>query len=203
MSRKPLPWYWFRPGPERDAARESEKRRVQEARSRAMGKRRELLLAGRDAEIRRLWSEGVSNRELVERFGLAKSTISGIVASLPKRPRRFGDPWDVTWPYPRRRAPDNPAFTRASREFKKVEPLDPADILGSHAVGPKGSAHGRSKLTEEKVIEMRRLRSEGWTTPQLARRFGVSRNTACYAMSGATWKHVPGAIVPSRTDLDR
>ena len=59
------------------------------------------------AEIRRLWSEGCPGVEIARRFGLAKSTVSGIVADLPKR-RRYGDPWEVAWPLPRREV-DAPA----------------------------------------------------------------------------------------------
>lgn len=55
----------------------------------------------------------------------------------------------------------------------------------------RGSDHGRAVLDAEKVTEARRLKAEGWTYPQLVKRFGVSRNTLYYAISGRTWTHVP------------
>jgi hypothetical protein len=61
----------------------------------------------------------------------------------------------------------------------------------------RGSDHGRAKLDEPKVIEMRRLRREDWSTGRIARMFGISRNTACLALNGTTWSHVPGAIAPN------
>jgi hypothetical protein len=50
---------------------------------------------------------------------------------------------------------------------------------------------GRVKLDEEKVSELRRLKAEGWTYPQLARRFNIARSTVHYALNGCTWRHVP------------
>lgn len=197
-----IPWNWFRPGPERDAARARDKRRRQglaaELLAKARAQRRGVTLAERNSEILRLWRDGVSGVEIAERFGLAKSTVSGIVAGLPSR-RRYGDPEDVTWPYPRRFSPVRSIAPRPPRRFDKAGPPDPADVLGARVAAPKGSAHGRSVLDEAKVIEMRRLRSqELWTTGALARHFGVGRNTVCYALIGTTWGHVPGAIAPKR-----
>jgi orotate phosphoribosyltransferase-like protein len=64
-------------------------------------------------------------------------------------------------------------------------------VLGGFATACKGSAHGRSKLTEDLVVEMRRLRLRGWSTGRLAKHFNVARNTVCYALNGTTWSHVP------------
>ena len=54
----------------------------------------------------------------------------------------------------------------------------------------RGSSHGRAKLTEEKVLELRRLWSLGWTCPELARKFGVCRRNVYAVLRGETWTHV-------------
>lgn len=63
-------------------------------------------------------------------------------------------------------------------------------------VSVRGSLHGMALLDEDKVREARRLRRGGWTTGQLARRFGVNRNTMCYALNGTTWRHVADDPAP-------
>jgi hypothetical protein len=78
------------------------------------------------------------------------------------------------------------AFT--PRPSPPPEPLDATGHLGTPAVG---SAHGRAKLDEPKVIEARRLRAEGSTYAELARRFDVNPQTVLYAVTGVTWSHVP------------
>lgn len=57
-----------------------------------------------------------------------------------------------------------------------------------------GSSNKQSKLTEERVVEMRRLhREEGMLPRQIATKFGVGY-TCCYsALTGRTWAHVPVA----------
>lgn len=54
----------------------------------------------------------------------------------------------------------------------------------------RGEVHGKSKLTVEKVREIRRLCSEGWTQGHIAELFGVTRQTISYIARGATWKEI-------------
>jgi len=54
----------------------------------------------------------------------------------------------------------------------------------------RGSAHGRSRLDEHQVAELRRLRAEGWTERALAARYGVAPATVHYVLT-RTWRHVP------------
>ena len=62
----------------------------------------------------------------------------------------------------------------------------------------RGEAHGRSKLTAEKVVAMReRRRRTGEGITALARRFGVSHSTAHKAITGESWAHVSGALTPT------
>lgn len=52
----------------------------------------------------------------------------------------------------------------------------------------KGEKHKNAKLTNEKVIEMRRLRSkEGWTHQKIADMFGVCRRQASDVINGVNW----------------
>jgi hypothetical protein len=191
-----IPWNWFRPGPQRDAARARDRKRRQAMKAKATGP--PVTRAKRNAKIRHLWGEGASGVEIARRFGLARSTVSQIVAASASgtaRTPRQGERSEIVWPHPRRRfrasiVADGPSPPAPSR------PTDPADQLGARET-PKGSANGRAKLDEPKVIEMRRLRREDWSTGRLARKFGVSRNTVCYALSGVTWSDVPGAIAPN------
>ena len=64
---------------------------------------------------------------------------------------------------------------------------------GSLRPSVRGSAHGRAKLDEPRVAEMKRLRAMGWLTGRLAREFGVARNTVCYAPRAR-----PGATSPQQ-----
>lgn len=49
-------------------------------------------------------------------------------------------------------------------------------------------------LTGEQVIEARRLYAEGERTTILAQRFGVRPLTMRKALTGQSWRHLPGAV---------
>jgi DNA invertase Pin-like site-specific DNA recombinase len=56
---------------------------------------------------------------------------------------------------------------------------------------PRGSAHGRAKLSEDIVREIRRLYATGeFTQQELALRFGVSKHTISLIVRRKIWKHV-------------
>lgn len=55
----------------------------------------------------------------------------------------------------------------------------------------RGENHKDAKLTEPDVRELRRLRDEeGYSFPELSRRFGIHEQTARKAYRGTTWGHV-------------
>lgn len=54
----------------------------------------------------------------------------------------------------------------------------------------RGSSHGMSKLTEEKVVEIRELRKSGLTSKELAEMFGVNPNQITRICSGTRWGHI-------------
>lgn len=53
-----------------------------------------------------------------------------------------------------------------------------------------GERNSRAVLTEQVVVEMRRLRSEGMRYDDMASRFGVSYQACHRACVGATWRHI-------------
>lgn len=68
-----------------------------------------------------------------------------------------------------------------------------------HGTRARGS-RCNSKLTEDDVIEIRRLRAEGVPARDLAGRFGVSANNIRAIASGRSWRHVP--LVPGSPIAD-
>lgn len=58
----------------------------------------------------------------------------------------------------------------------------------------KGERHGNSKLTAEQVVEMRRLRREGWSLEQLMMRYELTNSAVLHALDGTHWSHIPDAI---------
>lgn len=58
----------------------------------------------------------------------------------------------------------------------------------------RGTKHGMARLTDEQVLEMRRLRATGMTCEEIGKRFGVGVEHAHAVVTGRTWKHLPGAV---------
>lgn len=56
---------------------------------------------------------------------------------------------------------------------------------------PKGENNHNAKLTESKVLEMRKRAKAGEATGSLAREFGIDWKTASTAIRGTTWKYIP------------
>lgn len=56
--------------------------------------------------------------------------------------------------------------------------------------------HPCARMTRNDVVQARDLRRSGrWTVQQLADRFGVHNSTMSAALSGRTWRTIPGAIM--------
>ena len=53
-----------------------------------------------------------------------------------------------------------------------------------------GSAHGRAKLTEEKVLEIRKLHSEGMKHKDLKEKFGIGKSPLCRIIARTAWSHI-------------
>ena len=66
-------------------------------------------------------------------------------------------------------------------------------MTAPHDLRARGARHSGSKLTEEAVIEIRRLYfEENHTMTQLAEAYGVSAKTVANVLHGVTWRHVTG-----------
>jgi len=67
-------------------------------------------------------------------------------------------------------------------------------VLGRAPVIKRGEESGKAKLTNNKVIEMRRLRKQDpkmWTFERLARKFGInSRSHAKRIIDREVWSHI-------------
>ena len=57
------------------------------------------------------------------------------------------------------------------------------------AAALKGSANGSSKLTENAIQELRRLRASGLSQRQAGQRLGVTQSTVSLIERGKTWTH--------------
>ena len=56
--------------------------------------------------------------------------------------------------------------------------------------GRKGALNNSSKLNDSKVLEIRRLFSNGERRYDLADKFGVSHTNICEIVNGNSWKHL-------------
>lgn len=63
----------------------------------------------------------------------------------------------------------------------------------SHGTNICGEDHPISKLTDEVVLQMRRMKTSGKSYQAIADSVGVTITTAWSAIRGATWKHLPEA----------
>lgn len=70
-------------------------------------------------------------------------------------------------------------------------PLENSDDKRRHGTIRIGSKHGMAKLTEDKVIEIRRRRSAGEGPGKLAKEFMVSQAAISMACLGQRWIHLP------------
>ena len=58
-----------------------------------------------------------------------------------------------------------------------------------------------TRLSKQAVSELRRRYRAGISQSDLQRHFRVSRSAICRALTGKTWRHVPGAL--SSTEMKR
>lgn len=55
---------------------------------------------------------------------------------------------------------------------------------------PKGAEHGRAKLTDADVLEIRRRRKAGESRISVAAAFGIHKNTVSGLTNGRAWRHL-------------
>lgn len=68
---------------------------------------------------------------------------------------------------------------------------DNADDRGKNRGYENGTKSSFSKLTDEKVMDIRRRYSEGESSKSLSSEYGVARNTILQIVRGNKWKHLP------------
>lgn len=56
-----------------------------------------------------------------------------------------------------------------------------------HGTSLRGEQHNMAKLTDGDVIEIRRLRANGWKQEELAQKFGIKQPTISNILSGRSW----------------
>lgn len=61
-----------------------------------------------------------------------------------------------------------------------------------HGTRQNGVKHGMVKLTEEQVMEIRRLRTEGVSGVELAKKYNVTTTAISTIATGKSWSHLPG-----------
>lgn len=59
-----------------------------------------------------------------------------------------------------------------------------------HGTMRRGENHGNSRLTNEQVLRIRKLKARGWTVAAIARKFDVTRRTVSMIVTGITWTHI-------------
>src|SRR5690606_29987536 len=85
---------------------------------------------------------------------------------------------------------DTPACVNPAHIFLGTRKDNSADAISKlrHAWGER-SIH--AKLTEEQVLEIRRLRDEGLPRREIAERYGIRPDSVYLIASRRIWKHLP------------
>lgn len=84
---------------------------------------------------------------------------------------------------------DNPPCVNPAHLYAGT-PLDNMRDKVDRGRQPRGSGHGRAKLTEDDVRAIRRLRAMGLSQQAIAIRYGVSQANISAILLGTTWTHV-------------
>lgn len=88
---------------------------------------------------------------------------------------------------------DNPLCVKPSHLIGGTHKDNMQDALKKGRLvfnAPKGENNGVSVLTEEKVREIRRLRSKGFSQQEIANVVGVNQSQISRILSKKTWSHV-------------
>jgi hypothetical protein len=87
---------------------------------------------------------------------------------------------------------DNPCCVNPSHLFlgTRQDNIDDRERKGRNNP-PKGPANAKTKLTAEKVLEIREKRSQGVSFEKLAKEYGVCKKTIQDAVSGKNWAYLP------------
>lgn len=84
---------------------------------------------------------------------------------------------------------DNPPCVRPSHLSAQPHAINMADA-SKRGLLPKGERAPTAKLTEDQVMEIRRLKASGLTQRVIAQEFGVSQGHISYIVNRRSWGHV-------------
>lgn len=73
----------------------------------------------------------------------------------------------------------------------------------SHLPNYKGEEQKNSKLTEQKVVEIRAMRLSGFSFSFLSEKYNVSKRTIGRVVSGKSWSHIPMPAAPKEVKSER
>jgi hypothetical protein len=85
---------------------------------------------------------------------------------------------------------DNKSCVNPNHLWKGTRSENAQDCSSKDGQNKKGERNGNSKLTKEDVVEIRRLKSEGYPNRYITNKFGIDRRHIPRLMSGKEWKHV-------------
>ena len=80
----------------------------------------------------------------------------------------------------------NPKHLFSGTQTDNIKDMDNKGRRGS-AIGEKS---GRSKLTEKEVLEIRKLRKQGYKLKEISKKFNVSLYTIYDISNRRTWRHI-------------
>jgi len=64
------------------------------------------------------------------------------------------------------------------------------DRFRNGGIPTRGEKQRSAKLTNEKVLEARKLYAEGWSLKSLTQRYGITHGPLSLAIRGLTWSHI-------------
>ena len=87
---------------------------------------------------------------------------------------------------------DNPSCVNPNHLFLGTNDDNMKDMVRKgRQKSIRGSQHKNAKVTEDNVIEMRKLSASGMSQYKIAEMFGIGKSMANYICNRTSWKHVP------------
>lgn len=86
-------------------------------------------------------------------------------------------------------------FDKSDNRAENLEWVTPSQnyyySMERRSLATRGENNCKSKLKDEDIIKIRKLRKKGTTLVALSKKFGVSYENIDYIVRGLTWKHIP------------
>ena len=109
--------------------------------------------------------------------------------------------WELTFDKPEANVLhhcDNPPCVKPEHLFEGTLADNSADMVAKGRQRPgntvrtavRGETHGRARLTEQQVREIRNKRADGVPVKQITEEYGIARSTVWFITSKRRWAHV-------------